>query len=153
MILTKKTKAFTIAELLVVLVISAIVVSLAIAVLMLVQKQMQSIQSIEEKKQEIIYLERALWQDFNQGRPYYQLKDKMLMKYAKHDTVRYKFNDGYVMRNDDTLKVDVKNIQCFLDGYEVKEGYVDAIGFLFSEEFHHKELFIFKIKDAAFYMN
>lgn len=153
MILTKKIESFTLAEMLVVLVISAIVVSLAIAVLMLVQKQMQSIQSIEEKKQEIIFLERALWQDFNQGRPHYQLKEKILTKYSKRDTVRYKFNDGYVLRNDDTLKVDIKNIQFFLDGHEIKEGYVDAIGVLFSEKFHHKELFISKIKDAEFYMN
>lgn len=153
MILTKKIKSFTLAEMLVVLVISAIVVSLAIAVLMLVQKQMQIIQSIEEKKQEIIFLERALSQDFNQGRPYYQLKEKTLTKYSKHDTVSYKFNDGYVLRNDDTLKVDIKNIQCFLDGHQIKEGYVDAIGVSFSEKFYNKDLFISKIKDAAFYMN
>lgn len=153
MILTRTTKAFTIAELLVVLVISAIVVSLAIVVLLLVQKQMQSIQSIERKKQEMIFLERALWQDLNQGSMYYTLKEQKLTKYTQIDTVRYLFNDGYVLRNKDTIHVEVVKIRAFLDGHEMNEGDVDAIEVLFSKKFHHKELFVSKRMDASFYMN
>jgi len=153
MIITKKLKSFTLAEMLVVLVLSAIVVSLAIVVLALIQKQVLSIESIEKNKQEIILFERTLWQDFNQGQVQYELKKSKLFIYAHIDTIEYKFNEDFVLRNRDTLHVEIKKIKCYLDGNEIKEGQADAVEILFPEYFHKMELFVFKDKDASFYMN
>jgi competence protein ComGC len=70
----KKVTAFTIAEMLVVLVISGIVISLTMLILSLVQKQLSIINTNNEKTTEIQLLERVLWQDFNRHNLYVYCK-------------------------------------------------------------------------------
>ena len=70
----KKVTAFTIAEMLVVLVISGIVISLTMLILSLVQKQLSIINTNNEKTTEIQLLERVLWQDFNRHNLFFNEK-------------------------------------------------------------------------------
>lgn len=149
--LNKKIEAFTISEMLVVLVISGIVISLSLVVLDLVQKQIQSISSHQEKQSEIRTLERELWQDFN----------KYDINYTKHklyflseiDTVVYTFRQDYTLRNTDTLDVPVYEIKAYLDGEVTTKKYVDALELMLSKEQPDKTVFIHKRKDATYYMN
>ena len=61
----KKTKAFTLSELLVVLLITVIVAGLAFTTLNLVQKQMRDIRVGFESSSEKGRLKQVLWKDFN----------------------------------------------------------------------------------------
>ena len=60
-----KTPSFTLLELLVVMIITAIVVGMAFSVLRLVQNQIHAIKSNFEKTSTLALFEQQLWQDFN----------------------------------------------------------------------------------------
>ncbi|WP_406755908.1 PulJ/GspJ family protein, partial [Tenacibaculum maritimum] len=62
----KKIKAFTLSEMLVVLVISSILISLTFLILSMVQQQVEIIQGNLKRKQQVQFLERVLWKDFNE---------------------------------------------------------------------------------------
>lgn len=153
MVNIKKIKAFTIAELLVVLVLSSIVISIALIVLSLVQKQVSGIQNNLQKQNEIQVLDKMLWHDFNKYKLQFFNKEEILLCTNPIDTVTYKFNKDFILRNHDTIKVNIKENQFYLDAEKVMENTVDAIEIHFEETFQNKILFIYKTKDATFYLN
>ena len=150
---TKKVNAFTLSELLIVLVISSIVVSLAFVVLGLVQKQIAGIRSNLKDQQEIQFLERLLLKDMNSHQAFYDQKKEELLLFSSKDTILYRLEKEYIVRQRDTLQLTVLEKQFFLDGVEVKSGWTDAISLRFSQSYTHKKIFVSKTKDAAHYMN
>lgn len=152
-LLNKKIKAFTLSEMLVVLVISSIVVSLSFVVLNLVQKQINSIKNNYAKNTELQLLERALVYDFQSYNLFYNTKNRQLTGISLKDSVVYSFKENYVLRNADTIKVQTLEPIFYLDGNNVKENSIDAIEIRLSKEFLEKKLFISKTKDASFYIN
>jgi len=151
--LNKKVKAFTIAEVLVVLVISGIVLSLTLLILSLVQKQVITISQNYDRQAEIRLLERALWQDFNRHHLFFNTKQQQLQCISEIDTVNYRFKSNFVIRNADTLNVVVYKTTTYLDGDPVANHMIDAIELLLSKEIADQKLFIYKPKDASFYIN
>lgn len=149
----KKVDAFTVSEMLVVLVISSIIISITLIVLNLVQRQISSIQSIYKSNTQIQLLERTLWQDFNKYNISYKNQPKQLKFVSEIDSVFYTFNENIIVRNADTLSVKISNPKFYLDGSEIKEGKLDAIEFQLSKEITTKKIFIFKEKDALHYLN
>ncbi len=138
---------------LVVLVVSSIVISLAFVTLTMVQKQVSVIQSNFHTRQEIQFLERILWLDFNSYTSAFQQQENKLIFYNSIDSVRYTFNDTFIIRNNDTLQIQIKNKQLFLDGAIVANGIIDAIRLETNVNFRNNTLFVYKIKDAAHYLN
>ncbi len=151
--LHKKAKAFTIAEMLVVLVITSIVITIALLVLSMVQKQIRSIQNIYKTNTEIRLLERGLWQDFNTHNIFYTPSKQQLICTSEKDTITYTFFKGYTVRNLDTIRVAITEKTVFLDGEKIEGGAIDAIEIFFSKEIKNKKSFIFKTNDALHYMN
>ena len=151
--LNKKVKAFTIAEMLVVLVISGIVISLTMLVLSLVQKQIRILKTNNNQTAEIRLLERALWQDFNRHRLFFNSKQQQLQCVSEIDTVNYTFKDKYTIRNADTLNVVVFKTTAYLEGNTVTDTNIDAIELQLTKETTDKTVFIYKTKDASYYMN
>lgn len=137
----------------VVLVISAIVISLAITVLNLVQQQIKSITTNFERSAEIRLLERTLYNDFNTFNLSYNHKDDVLICTNPKETIAYQFNHSYVVRNQDTMQLEIANIDVFLDTQKVEENTIDALSITLSATFQNRQLFIFKQKDATYYMN
>lgn len=150
---TKKINAFTLAEMLVVLVISSIIITITILVLNLVQGQIRAIQTIYKNNIETRLLERALWQDFNRYQLYFNKSNEQLMGISEKDSVTYIFNQDYIIRNTDTIRVLLTMKTLFLDGNEVNNNEIDAIELQLSKEIKNKKLFIFKRKDATHYLN
>ena len=70
MIKRKKINAFTLGELLIVMVISSLVVSLSFLALNNIQRQMRSVQATFKKQQKILTLERMLTTDLHGGTAY-----------------------------------------------------------------------------------
>jgi len=151
--LNKKVKAFTLAEMLVVLVISGIVISLTMLILSLVQKQLKAINTNNNKTTEIRLLERALWQDFNKHHLFYNNTKQQLHCISEIDTVLYTFKPGYIIRNTDTLNIPIFKTTTYLNGNSVKEKHIDAIELQLSKEIADKSIFIYTSKDASFYLN
>ncbi len=148
-----KIKAFTLSEMLVVLVISSIVISIAFLTLSMVQKQVGVIRKNLNNKQELQSLERILWNDFNSYSITYSEKEDALFFANSTKEFEYEFNEEYILRKQDTFLVKIKEKQFFLDGKEVRTGFVDAVKIETSPIFGNTHLFIFKTKDATFYMN
>lgn len=151
--LNRKVQSFTLSEMMVVLVVSAIVISLAVSVLNLVQQQIKSINNNSEKNTEVRLLKNILNVDFNRFNLSYDNKYNMLVCTSPKDTVIYEFNESFVLRNNDTIRLQIDRISVFLEGEEVMNNQIDALLIDLPKYFNNKRLFFFQQKDAAYYMN
>ena len=150
----KKLSAFTIAELLVVLVISAIAIGIAMLVLNLVQTQVRTISSNYNKQTEMRILEKTLWRDLNTHRLFYDPVKQQLECISEKDTIIYSFTANYTTRNTDTLKVPVYKTIPYIEGTVATTAtQIDAIELQLKKEQTQKKIFISTTKDAAFYIN
>ena len=148
-----KLNAFTLSELLVVLVVSSIVISMTFLVLNMVRKQVVSIQENYQKKQEVRFFEARFSRDFNSHNASYDPKKKSLKLTNTKDSIRYVFSDLFIIREKDTFPIEVAKIHLFLDGTTVREKTIDAIAIALSSRFANQQLFIHQTKDAAYYIN
>ena len=151
--ISKKVNAYTISEILVVLVISSIVISIAFTVLNLVQKQTGAIRKNFSKEQNNILIDRLLWQDFNLHPVSYNLREDSLIFTNNLETIVYYFSEDYILRQQDTIKVKIANKTLFLEGNIVTEGTIDAIELQTEKIYKSNKIFVFKQKDAAYYLN
>lgn len=149
-----KVKSFTLSELLVVMIITAIVVGLAFSVLRLVQRQIHLIQKNYDKSIELALFEQKLWQDFNEYPIVaFHLKSNKLQLESEKDTIIYLFESENVIRNKDTIKIKVVVESVFLEGRKVKERNIDAIRLNAETELPEYVIFVFRKLDVNFYMN
>jgi prepilin-type N-terminal cleavage/methylation domain-containing protein len=149
----KKLKAFTLAEMIVVLIVASIVIAMAFVILDMVRKQVFLIQKNYQKKQEVQFFEATLTRDFNlRNAHYYKSQNRLSLKNTK-DSISYVFTGTAIIREKDTFQIEVSNKKLFLDGKEIFSKTIDALGINLSENYGGKELFISQRKDAAFYIN
>jgi len=152
--LNKQIRAFTLSEMLVVLILTVIVVGLAFSVLRLVQKQMYSIQSNFEQSSEINRLEMALQIDFHN---YSEIRlesqsDKLKFK-TEIDSISYIFSDNTIIRAKDTFNIAIdKTWFCFNGEAKSEDGLVDAIKLKTSKKTREQSIFVFKQNDASQFM-
>ncbi|WP_246067710.1 hypothetical protein [Changchengzhania lutea] len=153
--LTKhKISAYTISEMIVVLIITSIVVGMAFSVLRMVQKHMNSIQHNLEKTTELNKLEQSLWLDFNRHSKieYDTIEDELVFS-SEIDTISYRFSETYIIKDIDTFNIPLKNKTFFFDGTEVPNDVIDALKIETSKVFQNQQLFVFKQNDATLFMN
>lgn len=153
MAIVKKIKAFTLSEMLVVLVVSSIVITATFSVLTMVQKQFMIVQKNIYNKQEINFFERLLWRDFNTYTISYQKKKDLLVLTNDINSIQYSFFKGYTIREKDTFLVQITSKELFLDGNKVVDGVIDAIKIKTTPLFGSKKIFIHSSKDATYYLN
>jgi prepilin-type N-terminal cleavage/methylation domain-containing protein len=148
----KKIKAFTLTELLVVMFVSTIVISLAFLVLTMVQKQTRSIKVNLDKKQIIENLDRILWKDFNEAN--YVLLEKDYLSFEKElDTIIYILEEKVIIRKKDSFFIETSNKTFYLDGVKVQNSCIDALKLEFESTYNNPKLFVYRKKDASFYIN
>lgn len=152
--ITKKIQAFTLSEMIVVLILTSIVVGLAFSVLGLVQKQMLVIKENYSKNLEINKLNTVLWIDFNRYSKinYDALEDELVLK-NELDSISYHFHETYIVKAQDTFFIQLKNKQFYFDGVMSKTNQVDAIKLITIKTFQNRELFIFKKNAATAYID
>jgi type II secretory pathway pseudopilin PulG len=149
-----KIKSFTLPELLVVMILTAIVVGMAFSVLRLVQKQIRIIETNFEKTSSLALFEQKLWQDFNEmNRIQFDAKNSSLLMESEMDTVTYFFQKNYVLRNADTIKLRLVTDKLFFQGKEIQDGTVDALSISGKEELPDYEIFVSKKNDLTLFMN
>ncbi len=150
----KQINAFTLSEMVVVLIISSIVVGLAFSVLNLVQKHMSSIQSNFEKRTKLNNLEEVLTIDFNRfSEIEYNPKFNELKFKNPVDSLSYYFEENYINRLQDTFNLGLIEKQFFNYGVEINSGNVDAIKLSVSKGDQKSNRFVFKINAASNIIN
>lgn len=149
-----KIKSFTLPELLIVMILTAIVVGMAFSVLRLVQKQIHIIQTNFEKTSSLALFEQRLWQDFNEmNHIVFSAKDNSLLMESEMDTVVYSFQENYALRNSDTLKLRLVVNKMFFLGKEMQGGDIDALFISGNAELPDYEIFVSKKNDLTLFMN
>ncbi len=147
-----KVKSFTLSEMLVVMIITAIVVGIAFSVLSLVQKQIRTVEKNFEKTTTLSLLEQRLWQDFNRHNTIKASNEQLILT-SDIDTVMYHFQPNYTLRNRDTIKAKLTVDKFYYLGNEVESGYVDAISISAEKELPDYSIFISMQHDAAHFIN
>lgn len=146
-----KIPAFTLHEILVVLVISAIVVGLAFSVLDLVQNNLRAIKNNYAAATEVQHLKQQLKIDFNRYHDieYDERLQELSLKNAI-DSVQYSFLDRIVIRNEDTIPVSISGVEFFFFGITISEGKADAVKIILGKP-SNDFLFVSKINDSKVY--
>lgn len=152
--LNTKLKAFTLSEMLVVLLLTTIVVGLAFSVLGLVQRQIQDIGDNYERNTEFNLLRQSLWIDFNHydGVWYDANKSELVFANELNETV-YGLHEGFITKERDTFYVEIDELQFFFKGEVQTSGEIDALDFGLSRKNGSQQLFVFKRNAATSHLN
>lgn len=150
-LLNIKVKSFTVAEMLVVMAISGVLILIALSALRLTQRHMNKLSENMERNEQLYALERMLWQDFNRYSLFYDDKQELLLGHSPTDSVRYTFYDSYILRNTDTIPIAIPEKSLFLNAEKVNAGQVDALELVLDER--GSMLFCFQEKDPTYYLN
>ena len=153
--INKKVKAFTLSEMIIVLMLTTIVVGLAFSVLRLVQSHMFSIKENFETQTEVQKLQESLSIDFNRyASVNYHPENKRLFFKNEIDSIAYQIEDEFIVRESDTFNLKVKEPRFFYRGSLIPNGKVDAFkcSILTGSQLT-KDIFVYQKLDAADQMN
>lgn len=142
-----KIKSFTLTELLVVMAIGIVVVGLAFSVLGLLRKNMGSIAGSLSKKTEQRLLEQRLTMDMQQY-PFSRYENEKLVFSSPLDSINYRFETGYILRELDTFFLAPQQKEFYFAGKRIEKGYIDACKLVFQKDSLQKTLFTYKRNDA-----
>ncbi|WP_046758578.1 hypothetical protein [Kordia jejudonensis] len=149
-----KIKAFTLSEMIIVVLLTVIVVGLAFSVLQLVQKHMYAIKNNFENSTQVTLLEQSLWIDANRSNSIqYDDYTNTLHFISEVDTVTYHFEKEYIRKELDTFSIHIANTLFYFEGKETTNRKIDAFKLTTEKEFQHRVIFISKRNDATIYMN
>lgn len=166
-----KTKAFTLSEMLVVLLLTTVIVGLSFSVLRLVESQMGGMDAELSKISEINRLRLALWTDLNScDRAFISSGPTRLVLNTPIKNSSYQLLENLIVRGRDSFYIGNYETQFFFENRVVTNGEVDAIHLNYKLETQnpsfakasegmpkHKtrntKLFVFKTNSATTYMN
>ena len=145
-----KIKAFTITEMVIVIIISTIVAGLAFTVLSVVQRNMVSIESNYEKKTRLLQLEQSLTIDFNRYiHAYWNLEQEQLVFKSPLGESTYQFYADSIVTGLETFQLQLYEKHLYFKGEKVKMGDIDAIKLNFSKSDDFHRIFVFKYDDPT----
>nr|WP_299381237.1 prepilin-type N-terminal cleavage/methylation domain-containing protein [Allomuricauda sp.] len=149
-----RIKAFTLNEMMVVLVITSIVIGIGFSVLRLVQKQMDSLGTVYGKNTEINLLRQSLWIDFNTSDgAWYDTKTNELVFANGIKSSRYQWYDSYVVKERDTFFLEVDTIEYYFNGLYQASGEVDAMDISCGKKTGGHRIVVYKKNAATSYLN
>lgn len=124
-----KIPAFTLSEVLIVLVITSIVVGIAFAVLHLVTKQFNTMSNRYDERIQTQKLKQQIAVDLDSGQSIILKDDEEKLQIINDDNLNanYEWAGDYLIRNKDTLSKTLKTIRFYYLGTEVTAGQVDGI--------------------------
>lgn len=152
--MNNKVKSFTLSELLVVMIITAIVVGMAFSVIRLVQKQIHTIQKNYGKSTNLSLFEQRLWQDFNEySQIQFDENENKLVLQSEMDTIVYSFQNDFILRNNDTIKLKLVIDEILMEGKLIKNGDIDAMSISGEAELTKYKIFVSKKNDLTMSVN
>lgn len=151
---THKIKAFTLNEMLVVLLITSLVVGMAYSVLRLVQIQMHGIASNYEQNTELNLLRQSLWIDFNQSdRIWFDASKKELLLTNGLKETNYLFQEEAIIKGKDTFFIKIASMERYFNGKKSHLGEIDALDLYTSKNQGGQRVFVSKRNAATSYVN
>ncbi len=124
----KKIPAFTLSEVLIVLVITAIVVGIAFSVLTLIMKQYNAMKDSYIYKSEVLKLKQRLSIDFNSSQTIiWNPNEDQLIITKPEQTIIYQWDATAIIRNTDTIAVGISQSNIFQKGEPVLSGPIDGL--------------------------
>ncbi|WP_378185639.1 type II secretion system protein J [Aquimarina sp. W85] len=152
--LNNKIAAFTLTEIMVVLVLSTIVTGLAFSILNIVQKNMRQIESNYSYQTQLQSLELALTLDFNKyPKAHLEMKDSILVLSSPIEKKQYLFTKDSIITSDQTYNVAYKKAIFYFKGDRVFEGIVDGLQLTFNKTSDDYSIFVFKHTDPGTYFD
>ena len=148
----KKLDAFTITEIIIVMVITTIVASLGFSVLRVVHRNLSGITENYEKTTSIQQLEQSLAIDFNK---YSEIKwdqqNESILFSSPIGTKAYTFFKDSIVNSDNTrYNLLTNNKQFYFQGDELNNGgTIDAIKLSFTKNSNTQRIFVFKYNDIT----
>lgn len=151
---SNKIAAFTLSEMVVVIILTSIIVGIGFSVLSMVQNHMKMIQANFTKSAELDRLQQSLWLDFNRYSTinYKPLEDELVFT-NDFDSINYKFSSETLVKGVDTFQVSIEKKAFFFDGNPIQEGVLDALKLNLDKSFQNQVLFVFKKNDAVQFIN
>lgn len=147
---THKIKAFTLTEMMVVIVISAIVVGLAFTILSIIQKNMRNIEENYDHHAALKSLEVSLTIDFTKyPNAVWNPKANQLVLSSPIAKKAYTFTTDSIVNKLDTFMVNTKNFSFYFEGKKVNSGSIDAIKLTFNNTTAIHRIFVFKHNDPT----
>ena len=152
MITRKKVQAFTLVEMIIVLIIASLIVALSFAVLNIVQRNLGNIsnQFLSENSRNL--LQSRLETNFMKyDESYYDEHEQQIIFKNKIDSIVYGIHHQFLTFDNDTIDYNFKKIYFLYKGDTIIDGPFDAIGILQKES--AKKTFCYRINDAKAYLN
>ncbi|MCL6275449.1 type II secretion system GspH family protein [Muricauda sp. 2012CJ35-5] len=150
----RKIQAFTLNELLVVLLITSIVIGMGFSVLQLVQRQMHGISGVYETQTEINLLRQSLWIDFNSyDGVWYDADNDELIFGNQLQTSRYQWFESYIVKDSDTFHLKTGTKHFYYNGLQKEYGELDGLDLSFTENDGNQRIMVYKTNAASSYLN
>lgn len=150
---SSKLKAFTLSEMIVVLLLTLIVVGLAFSVLGLVQRQMGGMQKNYENNTEANLLQQALWVDFATYPSIFYTEESNTLRFESElSNKEYIFEKEWIIQEQDTFKLILTSKEFYLDGEKYSSGQLDALRLESSKELGSQLIFVHAENAADEYM-
>lgn len=137
-----KLASFTISEMLVVFVITAIIISISLTILNLVQSNFSRLQSKTDKSNETSIIVSRIERDLHYFNEITINEDKNLKFRNPLDSVQYELVEPFIIFQEDTIGKDILDVILFYKGEPVRIGLVDAIKLKTADK--KKLFFLFK---------
>lgn len=115
---SRTLKAFTILELIITMMISAILIGMAFTMYSIVSRSYQSFSKKNDEVLTMLTLDRLLKKDFSTAERIAR-KDSALLIISRADTARYTFKSGFLVRTrgiTDTFRVDHRQLETKFEG-------------------------------------
>ncbi len=149
-----RVKAFSLNEMVVVLMITAIVVGMAFSVLKLVQRQLGSIEGIYSAKLEVNRVRQALWLDFNRYSTItYDPRSESLNFNNEMESMNYIIEDDMLIRERDTFNIKLESKSFYFANNPIESGQIDALELTTNKETGRQHIFVYRNNTAANYLN
>lgn len=149
----KKIPGFTLSEILVVLVITAIVIGIAFSVLRLVTKQYNAINASYTYRTEVQQLKQRLLVDVNQSKAMrLNTEEDQLEITGADEMIIYTWNQDQLIRNTDTLTIGITEATFMRNGITVENGAFDGLKLHLNHKGRELALFVAKETDAKSYI-
>lgn len=150
--MTRSQNAFTVAELVVVLIVSLLVFSIGIIMFTSTGKYLNDVSEDFEEDRRIHLLNQLLWQDMAQSSDRAHQNNKLHFYTAK-DTVVYTFFLDYITRNNDSIATGFTDMELFYQGDRSVTPFFDAVKIKLKTLGKDNYLFIYTDIYADHYMN
>lgn len=145
-----KIKAFTLTEVMVVIVISTIVAGLAFSILRIVQSNMYSIEHNYAYKSELISLETEMTIDFNTfPSATWEPKENTMTVFSPLQERKYQIFKDSIVTDINAHRLKIKDKIFYFEGEVVSAGAIDAVKFTFYDTREPYRLFVFKYNDPS----